>query len=120
MPNRTRRASSRPLQPLGVTCTLKRIEKGALTGAETRSAMTGGIKTIVAASGDGTIYAVASVLKGSGVVIGILPLGTFNYFARSLDLPLKMEAAAKVIVEVETRPLRIADINDSMFLTMQV
>lgn len=101
---------------LGVTCTLKRIEKGARIEAETRSAMAEGFKTIVAAGGDGTICAVASVLKGSETVMGILPLGTFNYFARSLDLPMEMEAAAKVIVAAETRPLRIARINDSVFL----
>ena len=101
---------------LGVTCTLKRIENGALIEAETRSALTQGFKTVVAAGGDGTVCAVASVLKGSSVVMGILPLGTFNYFARSLDLPMEMEAAAKVIVAAETRPLRIARINDSVFL----
>ena len=101
---------------LGATCTLKRMEKGALIEAETREALAQGFKTIVAAGGDGTICAIASVLKGSEVVMGILPLGTFNYFARSLGLPMEMEAAAKVIVAAQTRPLRIARINDSIFL----
>lgn len=101
---------------LGATCTLKPIESGALIEAETRAAMAEGFKTIVAAGGDGTICAVASALQGSDVVMGILPLGTFNYFARSLDLPIELAAAAQVIVAAETRPLRIACINESVFL----
>lgn len=101
---------------LGTTCPLKRIEKGAQIEAETRVAMAQGFKTIVAAGGDGTICAVALALKGGQVVMGILPLGTLNCFARSLDLPIQIEAAAQVIVATETRPLRIARINDSVFL----
>ena len=101
---------------LGATCTLKLLENGAQIGSETRSAIAEGCKTIVAAGGDGTICAVASVLRGSATVMGILPLGTFNYFARSLDLPMEMEAAAKVIVEARPQPMRIATINDRVFL----
>lgn len=101
---------------VGATCTLKRIENGAQIEATTRAAMADGFKTIVAAGGDGTICAVASVLQGSDTVMGILPCGTFNYFARSLGLPMEMEAAAKVVVAAKTRPLRIARINDSVFL----
>ena len=100
----------------GATCTIKLVENGALIESETRTAIGEGFKTIVAAGGDGTICAVASALRGGDTVMGILPLGTFNYFARSLDLPTGIEAAAKVIVAAETRPLRIARINDRVFL----
>lgn len=101
---------------LGASCTVKLIEDGTQIEAETRKLRDAGFKTIVAGGGDGTICAVASALRGSDVVMGILPLGTFNYFARSLDLPMEVEAAAKVIVEGRTRPLRIAEINDRVFL----
>lgn len=101
---------------LGQPCTIKQIVKGSQIEAETRAAMAEGFKTIVAAGGDGTICAVASVLEGSDVAMGILPLGTFNYFARSLDLPMEMEGSAKVIAEAQRRPLRIARINDRVFL----
>jgi diacylglycerol kinase family enzyme len=44
----------------------------------------GGPRLIVAAGGDGTVGAVADCLAASDRVLGILPLGTSNDFARSL------------------------------------
>ena len=100
----------------GVPVTVKLIQDGALIERQTKAAISEGFKTIVAAGGDGTICGVASALCGSDVVLGILPLGTFNYFARSLDLPMALEAAAKVITDGKIAPLRIATINDKVFL----
>jgi diacylglycerol kinase family enzyme len=49
--------------------------------------------------------------------MGILPLGTFNYFARSLELPLDdLDAAVEVICSGREVPLRIAMVNDRVFL----
>ena len=95
---------------------MKLVEDGAQIEAHTRAAVAEGFTTIVAAGGDGTICGVASTLRGSNAVLGILPLGTFNYFARSLDLPLDLEPTVKVIVEAHSRALRIATINGQVFL----
>jgi diacylglycerol kinase family enzyme len=56
-----------------------------------------GYVAAVAAGGDGTIGAVASQLAGSGLPLGILPLGTSNDTARSLGVPLDLSRAAEVI-----------------------
>lgn len=56
-----------------------------------------GIRAAVAAGGDGTLGAVASQVAGSGVALGILPLGTSNDSARSLDVPLDLDEACAVI-----------------------
>lgn len=57
----------------------------------------GGIRAVVAAGGDGTLGAVATQLTGSGLPMGILPMGTSNDAARSLNVPLNLTEAANVV-----------------------
>jgi len=54
---------------------------------------------VVAAGGDGTVGAVADQLANTGVVLGVLPLGTSNDFARSLGIPMRIEDAARLLRE---------------------
>ncbi|MGR3805854.1 diacylglycerol/lipid kinase family protein [Marinibacterium profundimaris] len=75
-----------------------------------------GYGTIVAAGGDGTICGVTEALKDTKCRLGILPRGTFNYFARSLDIPQELDGAVEVIAKGHARPLRIATLNDRVFL----
>lgn len=95
---------------------LRLLDSGADLQPETRKAVAAGAGMVVAAGGDGTVCAVASVLKGSGVTMGILPLGTFNYFARSLDIPTEIPAAVRLLTQGARRPVRLAEINGQIFL----
>src|SRR5262245_59884807 len=56
-----------------------------------------GHQAVVTAGGDGTIGTVATQIAGSGLPLGILPLGTSNDTARALGLPLDLEAASTVV-----------------------
>ena len=71
---------------------------------------------IVAAGGDGTLNAVASKLLHQDIPMGILPLGTFNYVARVLNIPLNILEAARVIGTGEPRLSHVARINDYIYL----
>ncbi|WGX97576.1 diacylglycerol kinase family protein [Nocardioides sp. L-11A] len=66
-----------------------------------------GRRTIVVAGGDGSIHAVVQALHTRGELagrtLGLIPLGTGNDFARTLDLPLEPVAAARVIAGGATR-----------------
>ena len=48
---------------------------------------------VIVGGGDGSVGTAASVLAGSEIPLGILPLGTRNHFARDLRVPLDLEGA---------------------------
>lgn len=71
---------------------------------------------VVAAGGDGTLNAVAQCLMGTSIPMGILPLGTFNYVARVLNIPLDLIQAAEVIAHGEIRASHVATMNEYIYL----
>jgi len=73
-------------------------------------------EVLVAAGGDGTIRGMAEAALARNKTLGVLPLGTFNYFARSLGIPLDVEAAARVIIEGEKRSVSVLDLDGRLVL----
>ena len=65
-----------------------------------RAACAAGATLVIAAGGDGTVLGAANGLVKSSVPLGILPLGTANFLARVLLIPLKLEEALALIVGV--------------------
>ena len=70
---------------------------------------------IAVAGGDGTVESVASTLVGTTLPLGIIPAGTFNNFARSLDLPLDPIEACRVILAGNARPTDVGFANGRPF-----
>lgn len=66
---------------------------------------------IMVGGGDGTVSAAAGALMNSDKMLGILPGGTMNLFARSLGLPLDIEEAAEVFAKGYARKVDIATAN---------
>ena len=74
------------------------------------------VGVVVAAGGDGTLNAVAAQLMGTDIPMGIFPLGTFNYVARLLNIPLDLLKAAEAIATGKIREVHVAQINDHIYL----
>lgn len=84
--------------------------------AAARRAVEGGVRLVAAGGGDGTMNAVASVLVGTDVTFGVLPMGTLNHFAKDLNVPLVLEEA---IANIATgRRLRVdsGEVNGIAFI----
>ncbi|HEY8616563.1 lipid kinase [Phenylobacterium sp.] len=73
---------------------------------------------IVVAGGDGTLNGVAPALLEAGRPVGVLPLGTANDLARTLALPLDVDAAAEVIAAGATRRIDLGIANGKPFFNV--
>lgn len=71
---------------------------------------------LIVGGGDGTISAAASALAGTDTLLGILPFGTLNHFARDLGVPTDLEEAARLIVSRKDRRVDIGEMNDRLFI----
>lgn len=65
---------------------------------ELESALTRHPDGLVAVGGDGLVSVAINVLAGTGVPLGIIPVGTGNDIARSLGLPLRSPPAALAVL----------------------
>lgn len=71
---------------------------------------------VVAAGGDGTVNAVAGVVAGTEVVLGVLPVGTLNHFAQDLKLPATLNDAVATIVAGRVIDVDVAEVNGRLFV----
>ena len=56
-----------------------------------------GFDVVIGVGGDGTINEVADAVRPTDMTMGIIPMGSGNGLARSLDIPMDPEAALEVI-----------------------
>ena len=79
-------------------CTTTPDEDGEGLAVEAAKA---GVELVIVAGGDGTIEAVARGLMHTQTVLGIIPLGTRNNIAASLNIPIDLAQAIQTLVEGE-------------------
>ncbi len=70
---------------------------------------------IIAIGGDGTVNEVVQGMVFSDTPLGIIPGGTGNDFARSLQIPNRPEQAVDIILAGQTRRIDVGKVNDTYF-----
>ncbi len=75
-----------------------------------REAVQGGAGLVVAAGGDGTLNEVVNGLSADfgRARLGLLPLGTGNDFARSINVPADLDGALQILEQGRVRALDVA------------
>jgi len=71
---------------------------------------------VIAVGGDGSLNTVAQAAHAAGCAMGVIPYGTFNYFARTHGIPTDPAVAARLLLDVRPMPVQVAAINDRVFL----
>jgi diacylglycerol kinase (ATP) len=74
-----------------------------------------GTDTVLVVGGDGMVNTIGSVLVGTPARLGVLPAGSGNGFARHFDIPLQPEAAAKALLNGQTKTIDVGRVNDHLF-----
>ena len=74
---------------------------------------------LIVGGGDGTVAAAAGLLANQhDIALAIIPLGTANYFARNIKIPLSVDGAIKAVIADRTRGVPLGRINNTYFTFM--
>jgi YegS/Rv2252/BmrU family lipid kinase len=81
-----------------------------------RDAIAQGAKLVIVGGGDGSLRTAANILAHQEAVLGVLPLGTVNDFARNLGIAPEVETACQVIAEGCVARVDLGQANESYFV----
>lgn len=71
---------------------------------------------VIIGGGDGTVRSAAAALAGTGIPLGVLPLGTLNHFAKDLKMPPAVNDAVTALAAGVVREVDIGEVNDEVFI----
>jgi diacylglycerol kinase family enzyme len=100
----------------GLNTRIMPVRSGGELRAVVKTAVRDSPPMIVAGGGDGTLGTVAGLLKGSGIALGVLPLGTFNHFAKDLRIPLDLKEAIATLAAGHVIEVDTGEVNGKAFL----
>lgn len=104
------------LREAGLDAQVRGTGAGDSLEALARQAIEDGATTLVAAGGDGTIAALAGPCHAAGLRLGVIPQGTFNYFARAHGIPEDTTRAISILAEAPVRDVVLGTVNGRVFL----
>lgn len=72
----------------------------------------------VAAGGDGTVHTVAAELVGTNKILGVLPLGSGNGFAKEFGFKMNVPSLLSDIKKAEATKIDVIEVNDNLCLNV--
>lgn len=81
-----------------------------------RQRLEAGQRLFAAAGGDGTVNAVMQPLVHTDGCLAVIPVGTYNHFARDLGIPLDWRSALDVALSGTTMQIDVGRANERFFL----
>ena len=83
-----------------------------------KAAVDEGFDVITVVGGDGTLRETAMSVVHTDRVLGLLPCGTGNDYARALGVPTDMDAALDILLNGETKTVDAGMANDQVFFNI--
>jgi diacylglycerol kinase family enzyme len=100
----------------GAEADVQRAASGEEVAELARRAASGESGVVAVGGGDGTLSSAASVLAGGPKALGVLPLGTWNHFAKDLGIPLDPAEAARNVLTGRVALVDVGEVNGKIFL----
>lgn len=75
------------------------------------------VDLVIVGGGDGTLHLALQGLVGTGLPLGVLPLGTANNLARTLGVPADPLEACDIIAQGHRRRIDLGEVNGRYFFT---
>jgi diacylglycerol kinase (ATP) len=101
--------------PLGVTYPIRNPER---LPEAVQEVLGDGYEFLILGGGDGTVSSVVDFLADRGTLLGLLPLGTANDFARTLDIPEDIEEACKLIANGNVVDIDLGLAGDNFYVNV--
>ena len=76
------------------------------------------VDLVIVGGGDGTLNAAVDALVETGLPLGILPLGTANDLARTLEIPNSLPEACEIIARGQLRRIDLGWVNGKHFFNV--
>jgi len=83
--------------------------------AKAERAVESGVDTVIVSGGDGTVSTISRVLVGTDTVLGVIPTGSGNGFARHFNIPLSPPRAVEALARGSVKSIDVGVVNGTPF-----
>lgn len=100
-------------EAVGSVVSVDYVDPAALGGTLATIALRDDVDTVIVAGGDGTVSSAGAALAGSGKALVVIPLGTFNLFARAIGMPIGLDAALAALPGLTRQAVDVGRVRDA-------